>query len=205
MTAPPPTPQRAQVGLIWAQTTSGVIGADGGMPWHVPEDLRHFARTTAGAPVVMGRRTWESLPEAFRPLPGRLNVVITGRRDVAEGARAAGAKVASSLTEALGVAESHLGTEPSQDEELNTHGSAGSGKAGDIIWIMGGGAIYAEAVTSGVADLACITTIDSAVAGDTYAPQLPAPEWSCETPGAIWERSSSGVRYRIDTYSRQQT
>ena len=63
--------------LIWAQSSSGVIGRDGGMPWHVPEDLAHFKGLTMGHTVVMGRRTWESLPAKFRPLPGRRNVVLT--------------------------------------------------------------------------------------------------------------------------------
>jgi dihydrofolate reductase len=65
------------VGLIWAEADGGVIGAEGGMPWHVPEDLAHFKEVTLGAPVVMGRKTWDSLPERFRPLPERQNIVIT--------------------------------------------------------------------------------------------------------------------------------
>lgn len=69
------------VGLIWAQSTSGVIGRDGGIPWHVPEDLARFKELTLGHTVVMGRRTWESLPPRFRPLPGRRNVVISRNRD----------------------------------------------------------------------------------------------------------------------------
>ncbi|MBN8205885.1 dihydrofolate reductase [Microbacterium esteraromaticum] len=78
------------VGLIWAEANGGVIGAAGGMPWHVPEDLAHFKRTTLGDPVVMGRKTWDSLPERFRPLPGRENVVITRQQGwSAEGARRA--------------------------------------------------------------------------------------------------------------------
>ena len=78
------------VGLIWAEAHGGVIGAEGGMPWHVPEDLAHFKETTLGAPVVMGRKTWDSLPERFRPLAGRENIVVTRQQDwAAEGARRA--------------------------------------------------------------------------------------------------------------------
>ena len=65
-----------RIGLIWAEARGGVIGRDGGMPWHVPEDLAHFRATTLGAPVVMGRRTWESFPERLRPQPGRRNHVV---------------------------------------------------------------------------------------------------------------------------------
>ncbi|HUO37484.1 MAG TPA: dihydrofolate reductase [Mycobacterium sp.] len=86
------------VGLIWAQSASGVIGRGGAIPWHLPEDLARFKRLTLGHPVVMGRLTWESLPARVRPLPGRRNVVLT-RQD---GYRADGARVAGSLPDALG-------------------------------------------------------------------------------------------------------
>lgn len=65
------------IGLVWAQSANGVIGRDGSLPWHLPEDLKHFKELTAGAAVVMGRRTWESLPPRFRPLPGRRNLVLS--------------------------------------------------------------------------------------------------------------------------------
>ncbi|GAB3586979.1 dihydrofolate reductase [Amycolatopsis endophytica] len=65
------------IGLVWAQSSNGVIGRDGALPWHLPEDLKHFRTLTAGATVLMGRRTWESLPPRFRPLPGRRNLVLS--------------------------------------------------------------------------------------------------------------------------------
>lgn len=75
------------VGLIWAQSASGVIGRAGAIPWHLPEDMARFKDLTMGHTVVMGRRTWESLPARFRPLPGRRNVVLTRQADyMAEGA-----------------------------------------------------------------------------------------------------------------------
>ncbi len=80
------------VGLIWAQSTSGVIGRDGGIPWRLPEDLARFKDLTMGHTVVMGRRTWESLPGSVRPLPGRNNVVLTRQADyMADGATVVGA------------------------------------------------------------------------------------------------------------------
>ncbi|MBI3226174.1 MAG: dihydrofolate reductase [Mycolicibacterium cosmeticum] len=63
--------------LIWAQSTSGVIGRDNGIPWRLPEDQARFKELTMGQPVIMGRFTWESLPAKVRPLPGRRNVVVT--------------------------------------------------------------------------------------------------------------------------------
>jgi dihydrofolate reductase len=83
--------------LIWAQSTSGVIGRAGGIPWQLPEDLIRFQGLTMGHTVVMGRRTWESLPAKFRPLPGRRNVVLTQQT----GFTADGATVVQSLDEAL--------------------------------------------------------------------------------------------------------
>ncbi|GGU31011.1 dihydrofolate reductase [Lentzea flava] len=65
------------IGLIWAQAPNGVIGRDNAIPWHIPEDLKHFREITAGAAVLMGRLTWESLPPRFRPLPGRRNLVLS--------------------------------------------------------------------------------------------------------------------------------
>ena len=102
------------VGMVWARSTNGVIGADGGMPWHVPEDLAHFRQVTGDATVVMGRRTWESLPERFRPLPGRRNVVLT--RDGSWSAE--GVEVAHDLATALDTDEP--------------------------VWIIGGGQVYAS-------------------------------------------------------------
>ena len=79
------------VGLIWAQSTSGVIGRDGTIPWRLPEDQTRFKDLTMGHAVVMGRLTWESLPAKVRPLSGRRNVVVTRRPDyTAEGAHVVG-------------------------------------------------------------------------------------------------------------------
>ncbi len=79
--------------LIAAVARNGVIGRGDALPWHLPEDQRHFRRVTMGAPVIMGRKTWDSLPARFRPLPGRRNIVVT--RNPAW--RAAGAEPAASL------------------------------------------------------------------------------------------------------------
>jgi dihydrofolate reductase len=85
------------VGLVWAQSRSGVIGRGGDIPWRVPEDLAHFKRVTMGHTVVMGRRTWDSLPARIRPLPGRRNVVLSRQTDFT----ADGAEVVGSLEQAL--------------------------------------------------------------------------------------------------------
>ena len=100
------------VAMIWAQARDGVIGADGGLPWHLPEDLALFRRLTMGCTVVMGRRTWESLPDRFRPLPGRTNVVLTSDRTWS----ADGAHPVASVEQVLAEHES--------------------------FWVIGGGAVY---------------------------------------------------------------
>lgn len=69
------------LGAVWAQSLNAVIGRDGGMPWYAPEDLAHFKEVTLGSPVIMGRKTWESFPEQYRPLPDRENFVVTSRVD----------------------------------------------------------------------------------------------------------------------------
>lgn len=173
------------IGAIWAQTPEGVIGADGQMPWHVPEDLTHFKETTAGSPVIMGRKTWESLPEQFRPLPKRINIVITRDADRATELQSAGAMTASSLEEAI---------------EL---GSAQASGPDPMVWIMGGGAIYAEAVEKDLIDIASVTTIETPAPGDTYAPQLNADKWEQAEPTPEWETSQTGLRYRFNTYRRR--
>jgi dihydrofolate reductase len=85
------------VGLIWAQSASGVIGRNGAIPWRLPEDLARFKRLTMGHTVVMGRLTWQSLPIRVRPLPGRRNVVLTRQADF----MANGAEVMSSFDDAV--------------------------------------------------------------------------------------------------------
>ncbi|GAA2808333.1 dihydrofolate reductase [Kitasatospora sp. CM 4170] len=172
------TGRGAEVGLIWAQTLDGVIGADNDMPWRLPEDLEHFRATTLGHPVVMGRRTWDALPPRFRPLPGRRNIVVTRDPQWA----ADGAERAGSVGEALELA-------------------AGSpAPAAGQVWVIGGGQIYRAAMEYAVT--LSVTEIDLSVAGDTYAP-APGPGWSVvEEQG--WRPSTSGLRYRILRYERRR-
>lgn len=172
------------VGMIWAQTREGVIGRDGGMPWHLPEDFAHFREQTRGCTVIMGRLTWSSLPETVRPLPGRRNIVVTSDRQRAAEISATGAEATSSLTEALQLA---------------------SDGCSEKIWILGGGQIYAETVQRRLADVAVVTVIDLDVDGDTSAPHLPAQEWElcAADPDAGWHTGGDGLRYRFETLVRR--
>jgi dihydrofolate reductase len=176
-----------RIALIWAQARDGVIGAGGTMPWHLPEDLKHFSRATKGSPVVMGRRTWESFPPRYRPLPGRTNIVITSDDDFAE----EGAVRARDLADALHLAGEALG--PPSPETADNDGAT--------IWVIGGGRVYREAMER--ADLLVVTEIDLEVQGDTTAPGIPADIRAVHSaPEHGWHEAANGVRYRILTYSR---
>jgi dihydrofolate reductase len=133
--------------LIYARAANGVIGANNTLPWHLPEDLAHFKRHTLGCPVIMGRKTWDSLPPKFRPLPGRLNLVVTRQPDW----QTQGAQAATSLHDAL----------------------AQCGDAPDA-WVIGGAQIYAQALP--LAHSVVVTEIDLQVQGDAFAPEL-GKEW----------------------------
>jgi len=136
-----------KLNLIFARAANGVIGYKNTLPWQLPEDMAHFKRSTLGCPVIMGRKTWDSLPSKFRPLPGRLNIVVTRQPDW----QAPGALTAHSLTEACALC-------PADSEA----------------WVIGGADIYAQALP--LASSAVVTEIDAPFEGDAYAPQF-GPEW----------------------------
>jgi len=133
--------------LIYARARNNVIGKNGDLPWHLPEDLAHFKRTTLGQAVVMGRITWESIPEKFRPLPGRKNVVVSRQA----GYPALGATVVTSFQAALAMFP--------PDE---------------VVWLIGGAQLYAQALP--MASQVVVTEIDDDFEGDAFAPTLGA-EW----------------------------
>ena len=162
------------IALIWAQTPDGVIGRENTLPWRLPEDQARFRALTTGHPVVMGRATWESLPERFRPLPGRDNIVLTRT----PGFVAEGAQVASSLAHAL---------------ELVGDRDA---------WVIGGGAVYEATIAR--ADRLEVTEVDAVLAGDTYAPVVDGDwDLVHREPAAGWHTSvADGLRYRFLTYGR---
>ena len=134
--------------LIAAHAQDRVIGIDNRMPWHLPEDMKFFRETTRGKPVIMGRKTWESLPDAFRPLPGRVNIVVSRNADY----EASGATVVGSLPDAV----------------------AAAGDA-DIAFVMGGGELYRQALP--IADRLYLTEIDADFAGDAFFPAFSESDW----------------------------
>jgi dihydrofolate reductase len=158
--------------MVWAQARGRVIGAGGALPWHLPEDLALFRRLTTGSTVVMGRRTWESLPDRFRPLPGRVNVVLTSDpRWSADGA----------LTVA------------SVDQVLTEHRSC---------WVIGGGAVYAAflpyahrlVVTDVDVEVDGDTWAPVLDAGWRRTARTPEQGWS--------ESATAGLRFAVSEYER---
>jgi dihydrofolate reductase len=140
-----------QLKLIWAQArhTSGrpVIGQNNTIPWRLPEDMAHFKALTMGCPVLMGRKTWDSLPPKFRPLPGRRNLVLTRSPIWHEN----GAESTPSFTDALQKCEQS-----------------------EVLWVIGGAEVYAQALP--MATQLVVTDIEASFAGDAFAPQC-GPAW----------------------------
>ncbi len=130
-----------KLALIAAVARNGVIGHDNQLLWHLPEDLAHFKRSTLGAPVLMGRKTWDSLPARFRPLPGRRNIVLTRQTDW----QADGAEVAHDMSQALAQLKNEA-----------------------RVFVIGGAEIYAAALPQ--ADELWLTEIERDFAGDTHFP-----------------------------------
>jgi dihydrofolate reductase len=163
-----------QINLIWAEAHNHVIGLNGVMPWHLPEDLAHLKRATLGATVIMGRKTWESIPTKFRPLPNRRNIVVSRQADFLAGQVGIDVRAAPSLQAALDIA--------SQQEP---------------VWIIGGAQIYAQALP--LASKIVVTEIDADFAGDAFAPVLDS-SWIESTRES--HTAANGLRYTFITYLR---
>ena len=131
--------------LIAAVARNGVIGRDGALPWHLSADMAHFRDLTRGCPVIMGRRTWDSLSPRYRPLPGRANIVVSRRA----GWTADGAQAAPSLAAALRLAQVRL-------------------DASRRVFVIGGAQLYREAMPQ--ADQLELTEVQAEVAGDAQFP-----------------------------------
>jgi dihydrofolate reductase len=141
---------RPRIALIWAMARNRVIGRDNALPWRLPADMRHFRELTTGHPVLMGRKTFESLG---RPLPGRTNIVITSdRRYIAQGCI-----VAHSLDEALALAAPHARPHDPR------------------IFVIGGEKLYAQMLPH--ADLLYVTLVEAEIEGDVRFPEFDLTKW----------------------------
>jgi len=142
--------------LIVAVASNRVIGKDNRLLWNIPEDMAHFKRLTAGHAVLMGRRTWESLPERFRPLPGRRNIVVSRQTDYS----APGAELADSLEKGIALAAS-----------------------AEKLFIIGGAQIYEQSMP--LAERLEITEVAQSPEGDAWFPEIAAATWqeTARSPG----------------------
>ncbi len=143
-------PHRPEICLVVARSRGGVIGREGALPWHLPADLKHFKRLTVGKPVIMGRKTFDSIG---KPLPGRHNIVVTRNHAWSH----AGVTVAANIAEAIAAAG------------LNPKARA------DAIMIIGGADIYAQCLA--FATRIYLTDVDIDCAGDAYFPAIDMALW----------------------------
>ena len=164
-----------QVSTIAAVAENGVIGKDNDLVWNLRDDMKFFMNTTQGHVVITGRRNYESIPEKYRPLRGRINVVVTRNPDY----EAPGAVVVHNLTEAIQVAQQH------PDKSC---------------FVIGGGQIYKEALDSGVVDVQYITHVEASPDGDTHYPLDGWKGWRGEVLGQGQPDENHDHAYRIMKY-----
>ncbi|MBH3431258.1 dihydrofolate reductase [Pseudomonas alkylphenolica] len=139
--------------LIAALADNRVIGIDNRMPWHLPGDFKYFKATTLGKPIIMGRKTWDSLG---RPLPGRLNLVVSRQ----PGLQLEGAEVFASLDEAMLRAEQWA-----------------LAQGVDELMLIGGAQLYTQAIERGLADRLYLTRVELSPEGDAWFPEFDAAQW----------------------------
>jgi dihydrofolate reductase len=153
-----------KIALIAAVSRNGVIGHANDLLWRLPEDLKRFRRTTLGHPVIMGRKTWDSIPEQFRPLPGRTNIVVT--RQV--GWQSEGAIVVHTLAQAI---ERARETSSDTPDVASNAASGATATVTDTAFVIGGAELYALALPS--ADELLLTEIARDFEGDARFPDWP--------------------------------
>ena len=167
-----------KIALIWAMAKNRVIGRDNGLPWRLPDDMRHFMNTTMGRPVIMGRRTFESMPG---PLTGRANIVLTSRANYSPD----GILVAADFDAGLAVAEECCA-------KNGTH----------TAFVIGGARVYELALP--VADQLFVTWVEAEVEGDTWFPEV---DWSIWEEIASRSHAADATHdhpFRIASYVRKR-
>ena len=162
--------------LIAAVAANRAIGRNNELLWHLPADMAYFRETTRGQPVIMGRKTWESLPARFRPLPGRQNIVISRNTDY----ETPGATLVDSLEAAVSNID-----------------------ANENAFVIGGAEIYRQALP--IADRLYLTQIEQDVAGDVFFPAITPSDWQKISRSATQTDARSGLRFSFAVYQRTQS
>ena len=159
--------------LIAAHAENRVIGIDNSMPWHLPGDFKYFKATTLGKPIIMGRKTWDSLG---RPLPGRLNIVVSRQ----PGLQLEGAEVFASLEQALVRAE-QWAREQGADE----------------LMLIGGAQLYAQALEKGLVSRMYLTRVELAPQGDAWFPKFDNSQWLLASSAAQAEEGKPAYHFEV--------
>jgi len=159
--------------LIVACAKNRVIGIDNSMPWHLPGDFKYFKATTLGKPIIMGRKTWDSLG---RPLPGRLNIVVSRQ----PGLELAGAEVFASLEEAL-VRADQWAREQGVDE----------------LMLIGGAQLYGQALEQGLVSRLYVTRVELSPLGDAWFPDFDRKQWTLTSSQAQTEEGKPLYHFEV--------
>ena len=168
---------KIRIALVVAMSENGVIGRDGGLPWHLRSDLKMFKEITQFKPVIMGATTWDSLPK--KPLPGRLNLVLT--RDPTF--EAPGAIVCNSLFEAFDIAKEHAADD-----------------GADEICVIGGANVYAQVLPK--ADRLYVTRVHATIDGDTVFPVVDPAQWEETRSEAFTRAEGDDYDFTLKVYDR---
>lgn len=168
------------ISMIWCQTVYGIIGKEGKLPWHLPEDLAFFKSVTDGHPVIMGRKTWDSLPDIAKPLPNRTNIIVT-RQDLSSVNGDDRVIYVNSLQDAIEAAKLCAGS--------------------DEIFLIGGSSIFEEGMD--IASTIYLTEIYRPIQGDTHAPEISMYEWDYR-PYTGGYSKNQGLYYTIDKWVRKE-
>lgn len=166
-----------KLSLIVAAAENRCIGVNNKLPWYLPEDLKYFKRVTMGKPVIMGRKTWESIG---KPLPGRTNIVITSNKNY----QAEGAEIVNSMSEAIELAECKAGKD-SVDE----------------LMVIGGEGIYCLCLSQ--CDRLYYTRVHAEVQGDAFFPELDWDEWELINTESYEASNDNPYAYSFCVYDRR--
>ncbi len=173
---------KVHLSLVVAMSDNGIIGRDGGLPWHLRSDLMLFKRITHSKPIIMGATTWDSLPR--KPLPGRLNLVLT--RDLKF--EAEGGIVCNSLFEALDIAREHAVEDGAPGTETE-------------ICVIGGANVFAQVMTK--ADRLYVTHVHATIEGDTHFPAIDPEIWTIVAEEKFEKAEGDDYDFTFRTYERR--
>jgi dihydrofolate reductase len=193
--------------IVVAYGANRGIGYRGRLPWRLPSDMRHFRELTIGGTVLMGRKTYESLPDAYRPLPQRRNVVLSANPDFEQRALEA----AAASVEPGGGSEGHSASHGDCASAIGDHGRAGGASVevhasveaglaacGEGCFVIGGGSIYEQ--TLGLVERVYATVVHDTPLSDTYFPELPPERWRCSE--RTQDIRENGTCFHFATYDR---